>query len=213
MKKKRLKKTPPWAAIIVAAGQSKRLKSRVPKPFLYIGPRRTMIDMCLETFRKVPGLACVVIVTRTECLERAIRAIYRWKLAGIATKGGAEREDSVQKGLKVVPPGVKYVLVHDAARPLASPGLIHRVLKATIQTGAVIPVIPVKDTLKLVAGGRVVRTLDRSKIGAVQTPQGFKLATLRKAFKKLGPKASYLTDDAAVAEKAGIKVKVVEGIY
>ncbi len=195
----------------MAAGQSKRLKNPTPKPFLYIDHRRTMLDMCLESFRQVPGLAYVIIVTRHEYLEQAIQAIYRWKLAGIVTKGGAEREDSVQKGLEVVPPGVQYVLIHDAARPLVSPGLIHRVLEGASRFGAVIPVIPVKDTLKVVSTGKVVKTLDRSKIGAVQTPQGFKLALLRKAFKKLGRRASRLTDDAAVVEAAGARVRVVEG--
>lgn len=195
----------------MAAGQSKRLKSRTPKPFLYIDHRRTMLDMCLESFRKIPGLAYVIIVTRHEYLEQAIQAIYRWKLAGIVTKGGVEREDSVQRGLEVVPPGVKHVLIHDAARPLVSPGVIHRVLEGATRWGAAIPVIPVKDTLKMVSGGKVVKTLDRSKIGAVQTPQGFKLSILRKAFKKLGRRASHLTDDAAVVEAAGMKVRVVEG--
>lgn len=211
MTKTKRKKTQPWAAIIVAAGQSRRLKSQTPKPFLYIDHRRTMLDMCLESFRKVPGLAYVIIVTRHDYLEQAIQAIYRWKLAGIVTKGGAEREDSVRMGLEVVPPGVKHVLIHDAARPLVSPGVIHRVLEGAQRSGAVIPVIPVKDTLKMVSGGKVVKTLDRSKIGAVQTPQGFKLSILRKAFKKLGRKASRLTDDAAVVEMAGMKVRVVEG--
>ncbi len=211
MTKAKHKKTQPWAAMIVAAGQSKRLKSQVPKPFLYVDTRRTMLDMCLESFAQVPGLAYVIIVTRSEFLEQAIQAIYRWKLAGIVTKGGAEREDSVQRGLEVVPPGVRHILIHDAARPLVSPGLIHRVLEGAINSGAVIPVIPVKDTLKVVDKGQVVKTLDRTKIGAVQTPQGFKLAVLQKAFKKIGKKASRLTDDAAVVEAAGLKVRVVEG--
>lgn len=205
------KKNQPWAAIIVAAGQSKRLKSSVPKPFLYVDHRRTLLDMCLESFGKVPGLAYVIIVTREEFMEQAIQAIYRWKLAGIVTKGGAEREDSVRLGLGVVPPGVRHVLIHDAARPLVSPLLIQRVLEGAMASGAVIPAIPVKDTLKVVEGTRVTKTLERSKIRAVQTPQGFRLAVLKKAFKKLGKKASRLTDDAAVAEAAGVKVRVVEG--
>ena len=195
----------------MAAGQSTRLKSHVPKPFLYIDHRRTMLDMCLESFGKVPGLAYVVVVTRPETMEQAIQAIYRWKLTGIVTKGGLEREDSVQRGLEVVPPGIQQVLIHDAARPLVSPGLIQRVLETAVQSGAVVPVIPVKDTLKVVKGGKVDKTLDRSIIRAVQTPQGFKLTVLRKAFKKLGRRASRLTDDAAVVEEAGVRVKVVEG--
>lgn len=211
MKKTQRRKNPTWAAILVAAGQSKRLKSRVPKPFLYIDHRRTMLDMCLESFRQVPGLAYVIIVTRKEYMEQAIQAIYRWKLAGIVTKGGAEREDSVLRGLEVVPPGVQCVLIHDAARPLVSPGVIHRVLESASRSGAAIPVIPVKDTLKVISNNHVQKTLDRTKIGAVQTPQGFKLSVLKKAFRKLGKRASRLTDDAAVVEAAGIKVRVVEG--
>lgn len=211
MKRTNRKTIDPWAAIIVAAGQSKRLKTTVPKPFLYIDHRRTLLDMCLESFRQVPGLAYVVIVTQDEYMEQAIQAIYRWKLAGIVTKGGAEREDSVRLGLEVVPPGVKHILIHDAARPLVSPGVIQRVLDAATKSGAAIPVIPVKDTLKIIANGKVIKTLDRTKIGAVQTPQGFKLGILKKAFKKLGRRASRLTDDSAVVEAAGIKVKVVEG--
>ena len=211
MKMQKRKISNPWAAIIVAAGQSKRLKSRVPKPFIYIDHRRTMLDMCLESFGKVPGLAYVIIVTRPDYMEQAIQAIYRWKLAGIVTKGGKEREDSVLKGLEVVPPGVKSVLIHDAARPLVSPGVIQRVLEAANRFGAAIPVIPVKDTLKIISKNKVIKTLDRTKIGAVQTPQGFKLAILKKAFRKLGRRASRLTDDSAVVEAAGMQVKVVEG--
>ncbi len=211
MKSKKSKKTIPWAVIIVAAGQSKRLKGTVPKPFLYADHKRTLLDLCLESFSKVPGLAYVIIATRVNYIERALQAIYRYHLSGIVTKGGVEREDSVLEGLSVIPAGVKCVLVHDAARPLISPEVIKRVLKSALRSGAAIPVIPVKDTLKIVSGEEVVRTLNRSHIRAVQTPQGFKLSILQKAFKKLGSKASKMTDDASVVEAAGFKVKTVEG--
>ena len=211
MKKKKASKISPWAVLIVAAGQSTRLKAKVAKPFLYVDHRRTLLDLCLESFSKVPGLAYVVVATREHYMERAIQAIYRYKLEGVVTKGGAEREDSVLEGLRVIPTAVKYVLVHDAARPLVSPEVIHRVLEATASSGAAIPVVWVRDTLKIVSGNRIEKTLDRSHIRAVQTPQGFKLPILKKAFKKLGRRASRLTDDAAVAENAGYRVKTVEG--
>lgn len=195
----------------MAAGKSKRLKSRVPKPFLYVDNRRTMLDLCLESFAQVPGLSFVIIVTQPNYTEAAMQAIYRWKLSGIVTKGGAEREDSVQNGLAVIPKGVKCVLIHDAARPLIDPGVIRRVLEKANSSGAAVSVIPVKDTLKIISGGRVVKTLDRSKIGAIQTPQGFRVPLLVKAFKKVGKRASRLTDDAAVAETAGFRVLAVEG--
>ena len=196
---------------MVAAGQSKRLKSKVSKPFLPLDRQRTMLDLCLASFKKVPGLAYAIIVTRKPYMEKAIQAIYRQRLAGIVTKGGEQREDSVRRGLWVVPPGVQYVLVHDAARPLAGPAVIGRVLEAAKRHGAAIPVVPVKDTLKLVEGDKVVRTLDRSRIWAVQTPQGFRFQELKKAFRKVGRNASRMTDDAAVAEAAGLRVRVVEG--
>ena len=132
-------------------------------------------------------------------------------MSGTVTAGGKEREDSVLNGLRVVPPGVKMVLVHDAARPFISMEVIKRVLAETAKSGAAIPVVPVKDTLKVVAGNKVVRTLNRSTLRAVQTPQGFRVEVLKKAFSKLGKKASLMTVDAAVAEAAGFTVKVVEG--
>jgi 2-C-methyl-D-erythritol 4-phosphate cytidylyltransferase len=195
----------------VAAGQSTRLKAKVAKPFLFVDHRRTLLDLCLESFSKVAGLAYVVVATREHYMERAIQAIYRYKLEGVVTKGGAEREDSVLEGLRVMPKAIKYVLVHDAARPLVSPEVIRRVLETTASSGAAIPVVQVRDTLKIVSGNRIEKTLDRSHIRAVQTPQGFKLPLLNKAFKKLGGRASRLTDDAAVAEAAGFRVKTVEG--
>ena len=195
----------------MAAGQSKRLKSKVPKPFLLLDRQKTMLDLCLEAFRRVQGLAYVVIVTRKPYMERAAQALGPFNLPGIVTEGGEQREDSVWQGLMVVPPWAKHVLVHDAARPLVSPGVIQRVIEATRRRGAVIPVVPVKDTLKLIVNGKVDKTLDRSKIWAVQTPQGFETSILKKAFLKIGKKASNLTDDAAVVEMAGMKVYTVEG--
>ncbi len=200
-----------WAAIIVAAGKSKRLKSPVPKPFLRVDGQKTMLDLCLKSFRKAGGLGSVVVVTQPAYLERAAQAIQRAGLRGLAVEGGKEREDSVLRGLLVLPPALKYVLVHDAARPLVKPAVIQRVLKALRGWGAVIPAVPVADTLKAVSGSRVVKTLDRSALRAVQTPQGFRLPLLRKAFWKGGPQGSRLTDDAAVAEAAGYSVHVVEG--
>jgi 2-C-methyl-D-erythritol 4-phosphate cytidylyltransferase len=211
MKPRKSYQTRSWALLLMAAGQSKRLKSRVPKPFLYLDSKRTLLDLCLAAFKKVPGLVHVVIVTQANYLTKAGRALCEAGLSGVVTPGGERREDSVRQGLQVVSPSVKYILIHDAARPFISTGVIQRVLKETAKSGAVIPVVPVKDTLKVVARNKVVKTLDRTTLRAVQTPQGFRVELLKKAFIKLGPKASLMTDDAAVAEAAGIKVKAVEG--
>jgi 2-C-methyl-D-erythritol 4-phosphate cytidylyltransferase len=205
------KNTLRWAAIIVAAGKSTRLKSRVPKPFIVLKGRKTLLDFCLKSFRKVPGLTQVIIVTQKDYLERAVESLNLWKLSGMAVEGGKEREDSVLKGLLAASPGVSLVLVHDAARPLVRPEVIRRVLKAAAGWGAAIPVVPVSDTLKVISKGKVVKTLDRTSVGSVQTPQGFKTALLKQAFLKVGSRGSRLTDDAAIAEAAGYTVRVVEG--
>jgi 2-C-methyl-D-erythritol 4-phosphate cytidylyltransferase len=208
---KKKSKPSSWAVLLVAAGQSKRLKSRVPKPFLLLDGRRNLLDLCLSVFKKVPGLAYTVVVTQREYVFQAAGVVHRAGLPGIVTVGGEQREDSVRLGLEVIPPNVKYVLVHDAARPFVSAQVITRVLDETKKSGAAIPVVAVKDTLKVVAGDKVVKTLDRSTLRAVQTPQGFRTELLKKAFQKLGRKASTMTDDAAVLEAAGGRVKVVEG--
>jgi 2-C-methyl-D-erythritol 4-phosphate cytidylyltransferase len=209
--KPRKPKNSAWAVLLVAAGQSKRLKSPIPKPFLHLDSKRTMLDLCLVAFKKVSGLAYVIIVTRKDYRGRAGQALTEAGLSGIVTLGGDQREDSVWQGLQAVPPGINKVLIHDAARPFVSTEVIQRVLNETIKSGAAIPVVPVKDTLKVVVGDKVIKTLDRSSLRAVQTPQGFEVGLLKKAFKKLGKKASDMTDDAAIVEAAGIRVKVVDG--
>jgi 2-C-methyl-D-erythritol 4-phosphate cytidylyltransferase len=201
----------PWAAIIVAAGQSTRLKSPLPKPFLKLDGKRTMLDLCLSSFKQVKGLACVVVVTQKDYLEKAILHLYRQGLPGIACVGGKEREDSVLRGLLVVPKGIQTVLVHDAARPFVSPRLIESVLESAVLWGATIPGLPVKDTLKVVQKGKVINTLDRDSVMAVQTPQGFRAELLKRAFLKTASRRSKFTDDAAVVEAAGFSVRMVEG--
>ncbi|GMQ86687.1 MAG: 2-C-methyl-D-erythritol 4-phosphate cytidylyltransferase [Acidimicrobiia bacterium] len=124
--------------------------------------------------------------------------------------GGERRIDSVSLGLEHVPPSVEFVLVHDAARPLTAPQLVGRVIDR-LRVGdvaGVVPVVPVADTLKHVAGDEVVETVDRSSLVAVQTPQGFRTDVLRKAHASVRPDA---TDDAMLVEAIGGRVVTVAG--
>jgi len=124
--------------------------------------------------------------------------------------GGARRRDSVAAGLAAVPGRVAHVLVHDAARPLASPALAIAVV-ARLERGdcaAVVPAVPVRDTIKSVEGEWVTGTLDRSSLVGVQTPQGFAAAALRDAHRVF---PEDVTDDAALIERAGGRVAVVPG--
>ena len=124
--------------------------------------------------------------------------------------GGARRRDSVAAGLAAAPADTTHVLVHDAARPLASPELVASVIKrlAAFDVQAVIPAVPVRDTLKYVSNSVVERTVDRSGLMSVQTPQGFAIAALRAAH---ADDDSDVTDDAVLIERGGGVVAVVAG--
>ncbi len=125
-------------------------------------------------------------------------------------EGGKRRRDSVAAGLAVLPKSASFVLVHDAARPLATSDLVRRVIDRLLSGGvdAVVPVIPVRDTLKRVGDGWVLGTVERSGISVAQTPQGFKATVLRSAHAASDEDAS---DDAALVERLGGSVATVEG--
>jgi len=123
--------------------------------------------------------------------------------------GGATRAGSVRAGLAAVPQDAGIIVIHDAARPLASPELFASVIEAvrTRDVAGAVPVVPVSDTLKRVEGGRVVATVDRYGLAAVQTPQAFEADALRAAHRD----AAEATDDAGLLETAGLSVGTVEG--
>ena len=124
--------------------------------------------------------------------------------------GGPRRRDSVRAGLDALPPGASHVLVHDAARPLATPELVRRVIDRLLSGGvdAVVPVVPVRDTLKRVGDGWVVATVERRGLAGAQTPQGFRLEVLRAAHLATDEDVG---DDAALVERIGGSVATVEG--
>ena len=122
-------------------------------------------------------------------------------------EGGARRQDSVARAFERVPPSADLIVIHDAARPLVSQALIERTVRAAAETGAAIAAMPASDTVKRVAGGRVVGTLRREEIALAQTPQAFRAEVLRAALAL----ADDATDEAALAERAGYAVRVVDG--
>jgi len=127
-----------------------------------------------------------------------------------AVPGGDRRRDSVASGLAAISDHSGYVLIHDAARPLVTPDLVRTVIGRLLvdDVAGVVPVVPVRDTLKRVAGEFVVETVDRADLVAVQTPQGFSLEALRAAHAVAGGDA---TDDASMVEAAGGTIAVVDG--
>jgi 2-C-methyl-D-erythritol 4-phosphate cytidylyltransferase len=181
--------------IVVAAGTGSRFGG--PKQFEALGGRR-LIDWSVDAAWSV--CAGVVVV-----LPPGVRADLA---AGLSAEGGATRSASVRAGLAVVPSHATVIVIHDAARPLATAALFEAVLEA-VRTGAdaAIPGVALTDTVKRVRDGQVVETLDRSELVAVQTPQAFRAEALRAAHVDGGE----ATDDAALVEAAGGKVVVVPG--
>ena len=201
------------AAVIVAAGRGRRAGAAdVPKQFRPIGGE-VMLRRTLATFAGAPRLTLVQPVIHADDV-----ALYRAAAAGFdllaPVSGGATRQASVRAGLEsLVPHAPDIVLIHDAARPFASAALIARAIDAGEATGAAIPALPVTDTIKRVAAdGHVGETLDRSQLRAVQTPQAFAFAPLLEAHRSAAAQGrDDFTDDAALAEWAGIKVAMFAG--
>src|SRR3954467_3667943 len=185
-----------WA-VVVAAGAGVRFGTL--KQYEQLGDRR-VLDWGLERARAVAdGIVLVVPPERAGESEHGVDAV----VAGSETRPG-----SVRAGLAAVPPEAEVVVVHDAARPLASVTLFQEVVKA-VRAGAdgAVPGIPLADTVKVVEDGRVAETLDRARLVAVQTPQAFAAPTLRRAHEE----EREGTDDASLVEAIGGRVVVVPG--
>lgn len=201
---------PPTVAVLVAAGSGARLGRAVPKAFIEVAGAPLVIHAAgaLVASPLVDGLV-VVVSEGAEARARDVLVAGGFDPEAVVA-GGAERHESVANGLAALGTDAAVVAVHDAARPLVSPGLVTRTIQALEEPwDAVAPAVPVVDTLKLVeAGGRVVRTVDRSGLWAVQTPQVFPRDVLVEAHARDRAGA---TDDLALVERAGGRVRVVEG--
>jgi len=201
---------PDFTGIVVAAGRSARLGGPLPKQFLEIGGR-LVVERSVDRLAEPADVGEVVVVVAPEQLDGEFVARLRAHPGiGAIVAGGETRAASVAAGLAAVPEDRTYVLVHDAARPLASAALISRVIEATRAHGAAIPVVGVPDTVKRVdPGGRIETTLDRSALRLAQTPQGAGKVQLIEALAAAGSNAP--TDEAAALEAAGHRVVTVEG--
>ncbi|MDO5032234.1 2-C-methyl-D-erythritol 4-phosphate cytidylyltransferase [Corynebacterium sp.] len=211
-------------ALIAAAGMGTRLGAQVPKA--YVGLHgRTLLERSARAMEE-SGIVDSLVVTVSPEMEALARDILdELRLPITFVHGGGERADSVWAGLQVAATqGVDdaVVLIHDAARALTPPAMIRRVAEAVLAGApAVIPVLPVADTIKVVRpaakspsqGGVVVSTPDRSQLRAVQTPQAFDLATLTRANQAYfsGQQDFTATDDASLMEWFGVPVRTVEG--
>jgi len=195
------------AVVIVAAGSGSRFGGE-PKQFRRLGGAPLLAWSC-GTFSRHSGISEVVTVVPDRVAERP--PAWLSDRSDRVVAGGETRRESVARGLEALRGGPAIVLVHDGARPFASPALIERVLNATGRFAA-IPGLPLTDTVKMVdAGDRVLSTLDRERLRTVQTPQGFPLELLRDLHASAEAQGTRATDDAYLAERAGLPVRIIEG--
>ncbi|MFG1840915.1 2-C-methyl-D-erythritol 4-phosphate cytidylyltransferase [Micromonospora sp. NPDC049175] len=196
------------AVLVPAAGAGVRLGPGRPKALRLLAGEPLLVH-AVRRLAAAPSVHTIVVAAPVADVQ-AVRELLAPVAPVIVVPGGAERQASVAAALAAVPAGPTIVLVHDAARALTPPELVESVA-AAVRDGrdAVIPVLPVVDTIKEVGAGEVVLgTVDRSALRAAQTPQGFRRAVLSAAHAAAGDP---LTDDAGLVEKQGVTVSCVPG--
>ena len=197
-------------AIIVAGGKGLRMGGDVPKQFLPIGGRPVLMHT-LEAFRRaIPDVRLVLVLPHDQqAYWRDLCRQYGFTLAHTIVDGGATRFHSVQNGLQAVADADDAIVgVHDGVRPFVSSEVIVRCYEAACRCEAVVPVVPVVETIRELTPDASV-TRERSRYRLVQTPQTFRLSLLRRAYEQ--PYRDAFTDDASVVEALGVHVALVDG--
>ena len=199
---------PATCALIVADGRGTRLGGDLPKQYLPLGGA-TVLRHAVNAFAAHPRVDGVLVAIRPED-----RALFDRAVTGLSVlppvPGGVERQDSVRLGLEALAAHKpERVLIHDGARPFPDAALIGRVIDGLDKAPAAIPALPLGDTIKRVEDGRIRETVDRSQLWRAQTPQGFHFDAILAAHRQMLGRV--LTDDAAVAEAAGIAPLIVAG--
>lgn len=196
-------------AVVVAAGRGVRMGAAVNKVLLPLCGE-PVIRHAVRAFceaDEIDGVVVVASADETEQMRAALCGLE--KLCAIAP-GGSTRQESVKNGLDALPKEARIALVHDGARPLISRELIARCIRQTEDCGSAVVCTPVTDTVKVEKDGCVVRTLDRSQLRAVQTPQCFFAGELKAAYEAAARDGVSVTDDASVMEYAGHSVHLLE---
>ena len=199
-------------AIVLAAGQSTRMGGGPNKQFIEL-LGKPLVYYSLAAFEQCRLVAAIVVVRRPDCARQAEQIVHEFRFQKVVafTDGGIERQNSVWNGLEKCDPATDIVAVHDGARPLVTPALIESTVASAQAHGTGISASKVVDTIKEAnADKTVVRTVDRTKLWAVQTPQTVRLTLLREAYSKVFEKQAVVTDEAAAVESLGQKVHLVE---
>jgi 2-C-methyl-D-erythritol 4-phosphate cytidylyltransferase len=199
-------------AIIVAAGKSERMGANTDKAFLSLG-QKPVLAHSLQAFEDCEDIDAIVLVVRKDRVEGAGKMAQIFgcsKVIGVVA-GGSKRQASVLNGLNALSDDTRIVTVHDGARPCVTPELISETIKTAKRYGSAIAASRITDTVKYVERGlKINKTMDRTKLWAVQTPQTFKLDLLKKAFDYIQEKEITVTDEAAAVELISDEVRLVE---
>ena len=199
------------SAIIVAAGKGTRMGPQVDKLFLELNG----CPIVAHTWQRFDEAECIdeILMVVRDGMQAAFEALaeqYKFQKPFRLVAGGKERQDSVWNGLEALSPGTGIVAIQDAARPCTSPALIAATVAAAREMGAAVAAQPVTDTIKESRDGKLIeRTLDRSRLWAVQTPQTFRVDIIRRALSAVRQKGLLVTDDTAACELIGQPVQLV----
>ncbi|HTO07288.1 MAG TPA: 2-C-methyl-D-erythritol 4-phosphate cytidylyltransferase [Myxococcota bacterium] len=199
-------------AVVLAAGQGVRLGRDVPKGFVRLRGR-TLLEWSVAALARSAEVEAIQPVLPPGLSAEPISGLGEVAWLPPVT-GGERRQDSVLRGLEAgaaARPDLRWVLVHDAARCLVEPADVAAVLAAARETGAALPVLPASDTVKLLDGARVERTLERARLGLAQTPQAFRIEVLREALEKAERDGFEGTDCASLVERLGVEVRTSAG--
>ena len=198
-------------AILVAAGRGTRMGPNVDKLFLEVSGR-PVVAHTWQKFNDAAGIDEIILVVRDGMQPHfaELARLHGFTKPHRFVPGGAERQDSVWNGLAALSPACEIVAIQDAARPCTSEALIAATILAARETGAAVAAQPVTDTLKETSDGQTIsRTVDRSKLWAVQTPQTFQAPVIRRAIQAARDQGLKLTDDTAACELIGQPVRLV----
>ena len=209
-------KTARVVAVVPAGGLGKRMGAGTPKQFLMLDGVPMMLHS-LRVLDRAPSVTEVVLVVPKEEQARVLTEVvdrYGLKKVLKVVPGGATRQESVHHGLNEVGDDVEIVVVHDAVRPFVTVDLIERSIEAARKHGGAIVAVPMKDTPKQAGpDGLIQKTLPRAGLWLAQTPQTFRRALVVEAYRKAGIEHVHATDDAALAERLGHPVAIVEGSW
>jgi len=201
-------------AIVLAGGAGKRMGTATNKQFLLLDNKPIIVRtlQIFEECRPVDGVYLVVNQKDLPVMQEEILETYKFNKVLKLVIGGRLRQDSVRNGLEAIENPCDIVIIHDGARPFVSPSFVEKGIFLMEMFDAVIPALPVKDTIKTVSKeGFVMKTLERDSLWSVQTPQTFKYELILKAYRDGMNKKLYGFDDATFLEHMGKKVKVIEG--